>query len=86
MLPVAPPPSRQGLVGADLHRLQPADCPCSRRPTGPVVPFIAQFVVGRDGISEAEANAWEAEQRELAQRSEFFFACIQFCFTATRPG
>ena len=52
---------------------------------GFLVPFIAQFVVGRDGISEDEANAWEAEQRELAQRSEFFFACIQFCFTATRP-
>ena len=53
---------------------------------GSLVPLIAQFVVGRDGISEDEANAWEAEQRELAQRSEFFFACIQFCFTATRPG
>lgn len=53
---------------------------------GFLVPFIAQFVVGRDGISEDEANAWEAEQRELAQRGEFFFACIQFCFTATRLG
>jgi arsenite methyltransferase len=53
---------------------------------GFLVPFIAQFVVGRDGISRDEANAWEAEQRELAQRSEFFFACSQFCFTATRPG
>jgi hypothetical protein len=42
-------------------------------------------VVGRDGISDDEANAWEAEQWELAQRSEFFFAGIQFCFTATRP-
>jgi ubiquinone/menaquinone biosynthesis C-methylase UbiE len=53
---------------------------------GFLVPFIAQFVVGRDGISKDEADAWEAEQRELAQRSEFFFACIQFCFTATRAG
>lgn len=53
---------------------------------GSHVPFIAPFVVGRDGISEDEANVWEAEQRELAQRGEFFFACIQFCFTATRPG
>ena len=53
---------------------------------GFLVPFIAQFVVGRDGISKDEANAWEAEQRELAERSEFFFACTQFCFTATRPG
>jgi arsenite methyltransferase len=53
---------------------------------GFLVPFIARYVVGRDGISEDEANAWAAEQRELGQRSEFFFACIQFCFTATRPG
>ena len=53
---------------------------------GFLVPFIAQFVVGRDGISEDEANAWEAEQRELARRDEFYFACIQFCFTATRTG
>ena len=50
------------------------------------VPFIAQFVVGREGITQDEASAWEAEQRELAERSEFFFACIQCCFSATRPG
>ena len=53
---------------------------------GFIVPFIAQFVAGRDGISDDEAHAWESEQRELGQRSEFFFACIQFCFTAARPG
>ena len=53
---------------------------------GFLVPFIAQFVVGRDGISEYESNAWQAEQQELAQRNEFFFACIQFCFTATRSN
>ena len=52
---------------------------------GFLVSFVAQFVVGRDGISADEANAWRDEQRELAQRNEFFFACIQFCFTATRP-
>jgi hypothetical protein len=27
-----------------------------------------------------------AEQRQLDERDEFFFACIQFCFTARRPG
>ncbi len=51
---------------------------------GSLVPFIAEFVAGRDGISPEEVAAWEAEQRELAERGEFFFACIQFCFTATR--
>ena len=53
---------------------------------GFLVPFIARFVVGRDGISDDEAAAWEAEQRDLGRSGEFFFACIQFCFTATRSG
>ena len=33
-----------------------------------------------------EVQEWAAEQRELGARGEFFFACIQFCFSATRPG
>ena len=53
---------------------------------GFLVPFIARFVVGRDGISDDEAAAWEAEQRDLGRSGEFFFACIQFCFSATRSG
>jgi arsenite methyltransferase len=49
------------------------------------VPLIEQFVVGLNGITEDEANAWGAEQRALGERGEFYSACIQFCFTATRP-
>jgi hypothetical protein len=37
-------------------------------------------------VSKDEAKVWAAEQRELGQRGEFYFACLQFCFTATRPG
>jgi arsenite methyltransferase len=33
-----------------------------------------------------EVHEWAAEQRELGARGEFFFACIQFCFTGTRPA
>ena len=51
-----------------------------------LVPFIATFVAGRQGIGEAEAAAWGAEQRELMEREEFYFASTQFCFTATKPG
>jgi arsenite methyltransferase len=47
---------------------------------------IRSFVPGRSGVTEDEAQAWAAEQRELGERGEFFFACLQFCFTATRPG
>jgi arsenite methyltransferase len=50
------------------------------------VPIIRSFVPDRNGISEDEAKAWAAEQRELGERGEFYFACLQFCFTATRPS
>jgi arsenite methyltransferase len=51
-----------------------------------LVPFIATFVAGRRGVSADEADAWAAEQRELIERGEFYFASTQFCFTATRSG
>jgi len=49
---------------------------------GAIVPLIERFVAGRDEIGEAEARAWAAEQRGLADRGEFFFSCTQFCFSA----
>ena len=51
-----------------------------------LLPFIADFVAGRGGVTEAEAQEWLAEQRELAERGEFYFAITQFCFTARKPG
>jgi SAM-dependent methyltransferase len=39
-----------------------------------------------DYVGTAEAAAWAQEQRELAERGESYFACIQLCFTATRPA
>ncbi len=51
-----------------------------------LIPLIEQFVAGRDGISPDEAAAWSAEQRQLDADGDFFFACLQFCFTATRPA
>ena len=49
------------------------------------VPLIANFVAGRNGVTKDEAAAWMNEQQELGERGEFYFACLQFCFTATRP-
>lgn len=37
-------------------------------------------------MTKEEANAWATDQRELAERGEFFFACTQFCFTATKAS
>ena len=51
-----------------------------------IVPLVEQYVAGRDGITGDEAAAWAAELGELGKRGEFFFACVQFCFTATRPA
>jgi arsenite methyltransferase len=51
-----------------------------------IVPLIAQYVAGHEDVSEADAEAWEADLRTLGERGEFFFACIQFCFAATRAG
>ena len=53
---------------------------------GATVPLIAGFVPGRAEVDEAEAEAWLAEQRDLGERGEFFFAVLQFCFTATNPA
>jgi ubiquinone/menaquinone biosynthesis C-methylase UbiE len=47
--------------------------------------FIEQYVAGAPDVGPGEAAAWAAEQRELHERGEFFFACTQFCFAATRP-
>lgn len=37
----------------------------------------------REGVDRAEAQAWADEQRGLGERGEFYFACMQFCFTGT---
>jgi SAM-dependent methyltransferase len=45
---------------------------------GFLVGFIEQFV------GNEEATAWADEQRQLADEGAFYFACLQFCFTARR--
>ncbi len=48
------------------------------------VPIIQSFVPGRNGVSKGDADAWAIEQRELGKRGEYYFACLQFCFTGIR--
>jgi arsenite methyltransferase len=50
------------------------------------VALISRFVAGQDGVTADEAKRWADEQRELGQRGEFYFACLQFCFKGIRPG
>jgi arsenite methyltransferase len=49
-----------------------------------ILPAIARYVSGQDGISEDEAQSWASEQRALGEAGRFFFTCLQFSFTATR--
>jgi arsenite methyltransferase len=50
-----------------------------------VLPGIRSFVPGREGITDGEAKAWLAEQRELGERGHYYFSTTQFCFAATKP-
>ncbi len=52
---------------------------------GYLVSFLADFVRGRGSVPAEEIDAWEAEQQELEDRGEFYFAVIQFCFVARKP-
>ena len=46
--------------------------------------LIEKYLAGAGGLGLDEAKAWADEQRALGARGEFYFACIQFCFTARR--
>lgn len=48
------------------------------------IPLIAAFVPGHNAVTDDEALAWAADQRDLGERDEFFFGCMQCCFTATK--
>lgn len=50
------------------------------------IPLVRSFVPGHNGVSNEEAKRWAAEQRELGERDEFYFACLQCCFAAARPS
>jgi SAM-dependent methyltransferase len=51
---------------------------------GAIFSLVEAYVAGARQLPADAVTAWAAEQRELSERGEFFFAVIQFCFTATR--
>jgi len=53
---------------------------------GANVPFISSYVAGREDIGKEDAERWSEDQRRLGDRGEFYFACIQVCFAATRQA
>lgn len=48
--------------------------------------IVASFVVGRKGVTQAEADAWLAEFAELGRQGKFFFSLNRYLFVADRPG
>jgi arsenite methyltransferase len=50
---------------------------------GAALPVIERYVRQQ---GSPDVDAWADEQRALGERGEFFFACIQFCFSAVKPG
>lgn len=51
---------------------------------GSMMGTIYQYAVEQGGVDAADAAAWKAEQKQLAARGEFYFACTQVCFGARR--
>jgi arsenite methyltransferase len=44
---------------------------------------IAQFVVGRQGLTEADAEAWLADLRARSDEGDYFFSMNRYVFLAT---
>jgi hypothetical protein len=47
-------------------------CELDPRPTRGPAPFMGTFAVGRNGITDEQAQAWVSEQQQLGQRAEFY--------------
>jgi arsenite methyltransferase len=46
--------------------------------------MMRSFAVGKDGISQSEADAWYAEFAHLAAQDEFFFSLNRYLFVAEK--
>lgn len=52
---------------------------------GAIIPIIASYVIGNGLVDEDAVKEWVDDQRNLSEKGEFYFACIQFCFTGVKP-
>jgi hypothetical protein len=68
-------------VGMDAHAFATTDLTAESY-GGAALPVIERYVRQQ---ASGDVAAWVAEQFELAERGEFYFACIQVCFSGTRP-
>jgi ubiquinone/menaquinone biosynthesis C-methylase UbiE len=50
-----------------------------------MIDLIAPYVIGRDGITGADADAWARELRQSGERGEYFFSLNRYLFVARKP-
>lgn len=48
--------------------------------------MMAGYAVGRQGVDQAEADAWLQELKELGERGQYFYSLNRYLFVAQRPG
>jgi len=63
-------------------------CDTDLRPDGlgnMMLLLITQFIIAQKLIPEAEAQAWEVEQRQLAAEGRFFLSLTHFVVSARKP-
>ncbi len=53
---------------------------------GALFPLVESFVSRHPSVPADLFDAWRAEQVELSERGEFYFALTQCCFSATKPA
>ena len=49
-----------------------------------VMQLIAEFVPGRRGVTDEEAEAWLADLQDLGARGEYLFSVNRYLFLARR--
>ena len=54
--------------------------------TAALLPVVKQYVSNGGLIPADELDAWAGEQLELAERGEYYCACVQVCFTGRRQA
>lgn len=47
---------------------------------------LPRYVVGKDGVTQADADAWSRDQDDLDAAGRYFFALSRFLFVARKPG
>ena len=47
-----------------------------------IMETIAQFVAGRQGLTEADVDAWMADLRERGAEDDYLFSVNRYCFLA----